>query len=161
MSELDQSSGGFNLFWTFCWMFCFLHYVQIDYKFELVFDSQFCALFISLQSFCSVLVKNNFLWVSEWEENSMLLLNLLSILWKVHKHLNLGICASLRPEQICSLLRLENGAIAFLLSRPPLSSLEWWLACSLMHFSSLQPFIPLNKDSRYRPDDHRPALSIH
>lgn len=128
------------------------------------------------QTLHSVLVYKKMFIMSGWEKHGVLL-NSILILWKVHKHSNLMICIPAFRVNVLSHVWEWSDCIAsvlFILSWPPLSSLEWWLACSLMPANALlytqAPYpacscVRLNKDvllsSQYHPDNHRPVLSFH
>lgn len=122
-----------------------------------------------------VYIKKMFI-MSGWEKHGALL-NSILILWKVHKHSNLMICIPAFRVNVLSHVWEWSDCIAsvlFILSWPPLSSLECWLACSLMPANALlytqAPYpawscVRLNKDvllsSQYHPDNHRLVLSFH
>lgn len=111
----------------------------------------------------------------EWENMGLFWIRY----WFHEKSINTRIwwSASLRRANVlCHVWEWSDciASVLFILSRPPLSSLEWWLACSLMPANALlftpAPYpacscVGLNKDvlssSQYHPDNHRPALSFH
>ncbi len=111
----------------------------------------------------------------EWENMGLFWIRY----WFYEKSINTRIwwSTSLRRANVLSHVWEWSDCIAsvlFILSRPPLSSLEWWLACSLMPANALlftpAPYpacscVGLNKDvllsSQYHPDNHQPALSFH